>query len=66
MAHAMREVADLLGNTPAVARAAYVDPRVVEAYEAGETAGGEAGVRELLRPGPRRGAGRSAARARAR
>ncbi|MFI5934382.1 DNA topoisomerase IB [Actinoplanes sp. NPDC051494] len=34
--HAMRQVADLLGNTPAVARAAYVDPRVVEAYEHGK------------------------------
>jgi DNA topoisomerase I len=34
---AMREVADLLGNTPAVARASYVDPRVVAAYEDGET-----------------------------
>ena len=37
VAHAMREVAELLGNTPAVARSAYVDPRVVTAYERGET-----------------------------
>ncbi|MFD1373189.1 DNA topoisomerase IB [Actinoplanes sichuanensis] len=36
VAQAMREVADLLGNTPTVARAAYVDPRVVEAYTDGE------------------------------
>jgi len=37
VSHAMKEVAELLGNTPAVARASYVDPRVVEAYEKGET-----------------------------
>ncbi|MER7502872.1 DNA topoisomerase IB [Nonomuraea pusilla] len=29
----MKEVAEYLGNTPTVARASYVDPRVVEAYE---------------------------------
>ncbi|MFI6316167.1 DNA topoisomerase IB [Nonomuraea sp. NPDC050556] len=34
---AMEEVADLLGNTPAVARASYVDPRVIDAYEHGRT-----------------------------
>lgn len=33
----MREVSDYLGNTPAVARASYVDPRVVEAFEKGRT-----------------------------
>lgn len=33
----MAEVADVLGNTPAVARSSYVDPRVVEAFEHGET-----------------------------
>ncbi|WP_207757429.1 site-specific integrase [Nonomuraea cypriaca] len=33
----MREVAEYLGNTPAVARASYVDPRVVEAYDQGRT-----------------------------
>nr|WP_246496890.1 DNA topoisomerase IB [Sphaerisporangium rubeum] len=37
VARVMREVADYLGNTPAVARASYVDPRVVEAYEKGCT-----------------------------
>ncbi|WP_067500534.1 DNA topoisomerase IB [Actinoplanes sp. TFC3] len=37
VSHAMKEVAELLGNTPAVARASYVDPRVVEAFEKGET-----------------------------
>ena len=29
----MKEVAEELGNTPAVARSSYVDPRVVEGYE---------------------------------
>jgi DNA topoisomerase I len=33
----MRAVADELGNTPAVARGSYVDPRVVQAYEEGVT-----------------------------
>ncbi|MFC4122532.1 DNA topoisomerase IB [Nonomuraea zeae] len=33
----MREVAEYLGNTPAVARASYVDPRVVEAYDQDRT-----------------------------
>ncbi|HET6743518.1 MAG TPA: DNA topoisomerase IB [Kribbella sp.] len=31
------EVSDRLGNTPAVARSSYVDPRVVEQYERGHT-----------------------------
>ncbi|SEG79087.1 DNA topoisomerase IB [Thermomonospora echinospora] len=29
----VQEVADYLGNTPAVARASYIDPRVIELYE---------------------------------
>ena len=33
----MREVADQLGNTPAVARRSYVDPRVLTAWAAGRT-----------------------------
>jgi DNA topoisomerase I len=36
-ARAYREVADYLGNTPAVARKSYVDPRVVDRYDNGET-----------------------------
>jgi DNA topoisomerase IB len=28
----MREVADQLGNTPAVARSSYVDPRLVDRF----------------------------------
>src|SRR6478609_361609 len=34
---AMKEVAEFLGNTPALARSSYVDPRVVDAYEEGTT-----------------------------
>ncbi|HWH00408.1 MAG TPA: DNA topoisomerase IB [Pilimelia sp.] len=34
---AMREVAEYLGNTPAVARASYVDPRVVDLFHDGVT-----------------------------
>ncbi|MCW2766755.1 MAG: hypothetical protein JWO11_2714, partial [Nocardioides sp.] len=34
---AMNEVASFLGNTAALARSAYVDPRVIEAYEDGHT-----------------------------
>jgi DNA topoisomerase IB len=37
VARAVREVADYLGNTPAVARASYIDPRVIELYEQGVT-----------------------------
>ena len=33
----MREVADYLGNTPAVARSSYVDPRVVDLFADGMT-----------------------------
>ncbi|PRY33742.1 DNA topoisomerase IB [Umezawaea tangerina] len=36
-AEVMREVAEELGNTPAVARRSYVDPRVVRAFEGGRT-----------------------------
>ncbi|MBO9578670.1 MAG: DNA topoisomerase IB [Microbacteriaceae bacterium] len=37
LAAAMREAAAALGNTPAVARTAYVDPRIADRYERGET-----------------------------
>ncbi|MGB3895810.1 DNA topoisomerase IB [Mycolicibacter sinensis] len=37
IAAVMRAVSEELGNTPAVARSSYVDPRVVEAYERGVT-----------------------------
>ncbi len=37
IARAMKEVSEYLGNTPSVARASYVDPRVVDLYEDGIT-----------------------------
>lgn len=37
IAEAMRAAADALGNTPAIAKASYVDPRVVELYAKGKT-----------------------------
>jgi DNA topoisomerase IB len=40
---AMKEVADLLGNTPTVARASYVDPRVIERFEQGKVAAVDSG-----------------------
>ena len=46
----MKEVAEELGNTPAVARSSYVDPRVVEGYETGITIA--AGVRRAERQTP--------------
>ncbi len=33
----MSEVANYLGNTPSVARASYVDPRVIDLFEDGIT-----------------------------
>ncbi|MGI5119616.1 DNA topoisomerase IB [Marinactinospora thermotolerans] len=36
-ARVVQEVAEYLGNTPAVARASYIDPRVFELYERGVT-----------------------------
>ena len=37
VAAAMKEVSEYLGNTPALARSSYVDPRVIDAYEEGRT-----------------------------
>jgi DNA topoisomerase IB len=37
VARTVREVADYLGNTPAVARRSYIDPRVFRGYEQGIT-----------------------------
>ncbi len=36
VASAMRDVAELLGNTPTVARASYVDPRILDLYNDGK------------------------------
>ncbi len=37
---AVKEVSHYLGNTPAVARASYIDPRVFDRFDAGLTIGG--------------------------
>jgi DNA topoisomerase-1 len=34
---AMQSAAEVLGNTPAIARTSYVDPRVIDRFRAGET-----------------------------
>ena len=40
MTHAVKEVAHYLGNTPAVARRSYIDPRVFERFADGESISG--------------------------
>ncbi|MBB5867350.1 DNA topoisomerase IB [Allocatelliglobosispora scoriae] len=37
VSEAMRDVSDLLGNTPTVARKSYVDPRLIDAFHHGDT-----------------------------
>jgi len=44
VARAMKEVAHYLGNTPAVCRSSYVDPRVVDRYLDGATVAGALGT----------------------
>ena len=34
---AVNAAADLLGNTPTVARSSYIDPRVIDLFEEGQT-----------------------------
>jgi DNA topoisomerase IB len=55
VSRAMCKVAEYLGNTPAVARSSYVDPRVVDLYQDGVTADvrtdAEHAVLSLLRDG---------------
>ena len=36
----MKEVPGYLGNTPAVCRASYIDPRMMDRFDAGLTIGG--------------------------
>lgn len=55
VAATMRSVAEHLGNTPAIARSSYVDPRVVDRFMSGEVipvasySASEKAVRELLK-----------------
>jgi DNA topoisomerase-1 len=41
---AVKEVAFYLGNTPTVARNSYIDPRVIDRYNDGQTLNGELGL----------------------
>ncbi|MEO6606367.1 MAG: DNA topoisomerase IB [Aeromicrobium sp.] len=41
VAAAMRDVSDHLGNTPAIARSSYVDPRIIDLFEDGVTVGAD-------------------------
>ncbi len=51
---AVRKVAEMLGNTPAVARRAYIDPRVFDRYLSGWTIAGALGrVSDLEEAGDR-------------
>ncbi|PZE87228.1 DNA topoisomerase IB [Curtobacterium sp. MCBD17_032] len=54
ISHAVKAASEVLGNTPTVARQSYIDPRLLDAYEHGETIdparlhAAEAEVRALL------------------
>jgi DNA topoisomerase I len=58
VAQAVRETAEELGNTAAVARSSYIDPRLIDRYAAGETIdpdrldSAETELRRLLRKTP--------------
>jgi DNA topoisomerase IB len=59
VARAVKETADYLGNTPAVCRNSYIDPRVIDHYNDGFTIRGaldrlgtESGLGELATQGP--------------
>jgi DNA topoisomerase IB len=46
----VREVAEYLGNTPAVARSSYIDPRVFDRFDAGATIA--PALQDLVPPSP--------------
>jgi DNA topoisomerase IB len=50
VSRAIKTVAAYLGNTPAVCRASYVDPRVIDRYHAGVTIAGA--LKSIAREGP--------------
>ena len=52
VARAVKEVSHYLGNTPAVCRASYIDPRVIDAYNGGLTIAGVLGeIADTAQPG---------------
>lgn len=50
-ARAVKEVATYLGNTPAVARASYIDPRLFDRFDAGYTIAAELQMIDVDGPG---------------
>lgn len=52
----MREAAEFLGNTPAVARSGYVDPRLIDLYEDGRTVDSDLARRQMPQAGRATGA----------
>lgn len=50
-ARAVAEVADYLGNTPAVARASYIDPRLFDRYDSGFTIAADLEMIDIATPG---------------
>ena len=55
---AVAQVAEYLGNTPTIAKNSYVDPRVIDEYESGQTIGD--GMRRLRSPERRQAAAEKA------
>ena len=59
MAEAVKEVAAELGNTLAVSRSSYVDPRIIDRFECGETLGdhiaGQSSLAHIATAGERLG-----------
>jgi DNA topoisomerase I len=53
VAQAMRETAELLGNTPTVCRASYVSPGILSAFEGGRLLADAPTMEELVRASPR-------------
>ena len=52
VASAMKETAELLGNTPAVCRASYVSPGILAAFEKGRTLANPPSLEALVRASP--------------
>ena len=52
IAAAVKEVAEYLGNTPAVCRRSYIDPRVFDRYRDGPTIDGDLDLLAATRPAP--------------
>ena len=52
VAGAMRETSELLGNTPAVCRASYVSPGILEAFERGRVLADPPSLEALVRASP--------------